>query len=269
MRPHLLVNEIDFPSLPKMFGHSSQIELIAGPCAVENISQMEEVAKELKNKNVRFMRGGAYKPRTSPYDFQGLGIEGLKMLKFVCEKYSLYSVSEVMSPEMMEAATKYVDIIQIGSRNMHNTVLLREAGKLDHPILLKRGMMSTLREFLLAAEYIVKEGNKKIVLCERGIKTLEDSTRNTLDISSIAIIKNETSLPVIVDISHSLGRKDIIHTVARALIALGIDGLMLEVHNNPAVALSDSQQQLSIEEFRLFITNLFEYNNKAITVREA
>jgi len=130
-------------------------------------------------------------------------------------------------------------------------------------------MMSTLREFLLAAEYIVKEGNKKIVLCERGIKTLEDSTRNTLDISSIAIIKNETSLPVIVDISHSLGRKDIIHTVARALIALGIDGLMLEVHNNPAVALSDSQQQLSIEEFRLFITNLFEYNNKAITVREA
>ena len=236
-----------------MFQIKNNFNIFSGPCAVENIEQMEVIAYKLYKNNLRFMRGGAFKPRTSPYEFQGLGIEGLKLLKYVCKKYSLISVSEILDPRDVENSREYIDIIQIGSRNMNNTPLLKEVGKTNQPILLKRGLMSTLKEFLLAAEYIVSTGNKNVILCERGIRTFEDSTRNTLDISSVAIIKKETSLPVIVDLSHSLGRKDIVVPIAKAVIALDVDGVMLEVHNNPPVALSDSRQQLSLEDFQSFL----------------
>lgn len=204
---------------------------------------MELVAQNLIKNNIEFLRGGAFKPRTSPYDFQGLGVEGLKILSEVCKNYSLTSVSEIMDVRDIEIGMKYIDILQIGSRNMMNYSLLKEIGKTQHPVLLKRGMMSTMKEFLLAAEYIVSNGNTNLILCERGIRTFETSTRNTLDISSIAIIKKETSIPVIVDLSHSLGRKDILLPISKAVIALGADGIMIEVHNNPAEALSDKEQQ--------------------------
>ena len=252
MNENLLVHSLEFPSLKDMFGINDEICIIAGPCSIENIEQLELIATTLKQNKVRFMRGGAFKPRTSPYEFQGLGIDGLKLLKQVCDKYSLLSVSEILDPRDIENALEFIDVIQIGSRSMQNTALLKEVGKTNHPVLLKRGMMSSLREFLLAAEYIVSEGNNTIILCERGIRTFENSTRNTLDISSIAIIRNETSLPVIVDLSHSLGRKDILLPVAKAVIALGVNGIMLELHNDPANALSDAKQQLSIQEFKDF-----------------
>ena len=247
-----LVKTIDFASLPGLFGLCPGFSLIAGPCAVESCEQLERIAQKLAGNGLKFIRGGAFKPRTSPYEFQGLGIEGLKILNYVSKKYSLISVSEITDARNIEKAVGLIDVIQIGSRNMQNTDLLKEAGSSKHPVLLKRGIMSKVDEFLLAAEYIASSGNKKIILCERGIRTFEDSTRNTLDISGVAIIKKETSLPVIVDLSHSLGRKDILIPVARAVAALGADGIMLETHDNPAEALSDSKQQLSLEEFQAF-----------------
>ncbi|MCL2717176.1 MAG: bifunctional 3-deoxy-7-phosphoheptulonate synthase/chorismate mutase [Lachnospiraceae bacterium] len=254
-----LTHPINSPSLADMFEIDDGFSIMAGPCSIESIKQMESIAQVLKQKQIKFMRGGAYKPRTSPYDFQGLGIEGLKLLKDVCKKFSLLSVSEILDPRDIEKAIDYIDVIQIGSRSMPNTALLKEVGKTNHPILLKRGMMSTLKEFLLAAEYIACEGNKNIILCERGIRTIEDSTRNTLDISSVAIIKKETSLSVIIDLSHSLGRKDILLPIANAVIALGVDGIMLEVHDDPSNALSDSKQQLSIQEFEDFYEELSKF----------
>ena len=256
MNDKMLVQTITFPSVMEMFGIGKEICVIAGPCSIENKDQLESIARAIKQQKVRFIRGGAYKPRTSPYEFQGLGMEGLKLLKYVAKKYSLISVSEVLDPRDVEKSNEYVDMIQIGSRSMQNTALLKEVGKTKKPILLKRGMMSTLNEFLNAAEYVVLEGNENLILCERGIRTFENSTRNTLDISSIAIIKKETSLPVIADLSHSLGRKDILEPIAKSVIALGVDGIMVEVHNNPAIALSDAKQQLSLEEFKSFINNL-------------
>ena len=249
----LLIHTTEFSPISEMCGIKSGFNILSGPCAVENMEQMEIIAHKLYENNLIFMRGGAFKPRTSPYEFQGLGIEGLKLLKHVCKKYSLISVSEILDLRDIEKFQEYVDIIQIGSRNMNNTALLKEVGKTNQPILLKRGLMSTLKEFLLATEYIVSLGNQNVILCERGIRTFEDSTRNTLDISSVAIIKKETSLPVMVDLSHSLGRKDIVVPIAKAVMALNVDGVMLEVHNNPPVALSDSKQQLSLEEFQNFL----------------
>ena len=256
MGQQLLVQTRHFPSLTQMFTEANGFSIIAGPCSVENKEQMETIGQKLKQNNIKFMRGGAYKPRTSPHTFQGLGLEGLQLLKNVCEKYSLFSVSEILDPRVIEESLQYIDIIQIGSRSMQNTTLLKEIGKTDHPVIIKRGMMSTLEEFLLAAEYVVAEGNNNVILCERGIRTFENSTRNTLDISSIAIIKKETSLPVIADLSHSLGRKDIVIPIARAVIALGVDGIMLEVHNHPSAALSDKQQQLTLEEFQTLLHNI-------------
>lgn len=255
----LLIHTSKFPSIMEIFKISSGFNIFSGPCAVENINQMEIIANKLYENNLKFMRGGAFKPRTSPYEFQGLGIEGLKILKHVCKKYSLISVSEILDPRDVEKSQEYIDIIQVGSRNMNNTALLKEVGKTNRSILLKRGLMSTLKEFLLATEYIVSCGNQNVILCERGIRTFEDSTRNTLDISSVAIIKKETSLPVIIDLSHSLGRKDIVVLIAKAAMALGVDGLMLEVHNNPSVAFSDSKQQLSLDEFQLFLNEIIAY----------
>ena len=259
MSDKLLVKNNNFQTLQEMFRLKNKFNIIAGPCSIESEEQIEIIAKKLIEHNIKFIRGGAFKPRTSPHDFQGLGIEGIKLLHHICKKYSLLSVSEITDVRDVEESMKYIDIIQIGSRNMQNTDLLKEVGKTKHPVLLKRGMMSTLKEFLLAAEYIVSNGNTEIVLCERGIRTFETSTRNTLDISSIAIAKKETSLPVIVDLSHSLGRKDILIPVARAMVALESDGIMLEVHNNPAKALSDIEQQLSLGEFQEFCNSMLPY----------
>lgn len=256
---NLLIKSQRFKSLSEMFRISQYKSIIAGPCSVESSDQVEIVAQNLVHNNIKFIRGGAFKPRTSPYNFQGLGIEGLKILYSISKKYSLISVSEIMDIRDIETGLQYIDIIQVGSRNMTNYPLLKELGQTRNPILLKRGMMSTLNEFFLAAEYIVSNGNENLVLCERGIRTFENSTRNTLDISSVAIIKQETSLPVIIDLSHSLGRKDILLPISKAVLQLDIDGIMVEVHNSPATALSDRQQQLSIEEFQEYCDKLSPY----------
>lgn len=229
--------------------------IIAGPCAIERMDYLEDIAMMLKNKGISFIRGGAFKPRTSPYDFQGLREDGLKMLNEVGKKYDLYTVTEIVDTRDVERVIKYVDVLQIGARNMHNIELLKAVGQTNHPVILKRSWGATLQEFMFAAEYIGLEGNRKIILCERGIRTFERETRNTLDIASIPIIKKETSLSIIVDLSHSLGRKDIINSIAMAALGAGADGLMIEVHPYPELAFSDSKQQLTPEEF----TELIEY----------
>jgi 3-deoxy-7-phosphoheptulonate synthase/chorismate mutase len=230
--------------------------IIAGPCAVEKVEYLETIAAFLSSKGVKFLRGGAYKPRTSPYDFQGLGEEGLKILQSVGQKYGMITVTEVVDTRDVGVVAHYVDVLQVGARNMQNFELLKEVGTTNHPVLLKRGMMSTMQELMLAAEYIGLRGNRKIILCERGIRTFETKTRNTLDISSIPIIKKETTLPILVDLSHSLGRKDIIKPVAKAALAVGADGLVIEVHPHPEFALSDAKQQLNPAEFEEFLEYL-------------
>lgn len=228
---------------------SNEPMVIAGPCAVENMGYVEEVAVLLKKNGVKFLRGGAFKPRTSPYDFQGLKEDGLKILHEVGKSYGLITVSEIVDTRDLDIVSKYIDVLQIGARNMYNYELLKEVGQSKLPVLLKRGLSSTIQELMFAAEYIGLQGNRRIILCERGIRTFETKTRNTMDISSVAIIKKETCLPVIVDLSHSLGRKDIINPIAKAALAVGADGIMVEVHPYPELALSDSKQQLNSEEF--------------------
>ncbi len=230
--------------------------LIAGPCAVESYEQVYTVAKALKERGVRLLRGGAFKPRTSPYDFQGLGLEGLKILRQVADEFDMVVISEVVTPAHLEMATEYVDVIQIGARNMQNFELLKEAGTVDKPVLLKRGLAATISEFIHAAEYIVSKGNSNLMLCERGIRTYERATRNTLDISAVPILKQETHLPVIVDVTHSTGRRDLLIPAAKAALAIGADAVMVEVHPDPAVALSDSAQQMDIDQFNEFVDEL-------------
>ncbi|MFC6117193.1 bifunctional 3-deoxy-7-phosphoheptulonate synthase/chorismate mutase [Macrococcoides bohemicum] len=225
---------------------------VFGPCSVESIEQVDAVAKNLHQKGEKFIRGGAFKPRTSPYDFQGLGVEGLKVLGEMKKRYDLNVVSEIVNPNHFDLADPYVDVFQIGARNMQNFELLKEAGKTNKPILLKRGLSATIEEFIYAAEYIYANGNSKIVLCERGIRTYEKATRNTLDISAVPILKQGTHLPVLVDVTHSTGRKDIMLPVARAALAVGADGVMAEVHPDPSVALSDAGQQMDLNEFETF-----------------
>ncbi|ADU31516.1 bifunctional 3-deoxy-7-phosphoheptulonate synthase/chorismate mutase [Evansella cellulosilytica] len=232
--------------------------LIAGPCSVESYEQVEAVAKTLKQEGIKFLRGGAFKPRTSPYDFQGLGEEGLKILKDVAKKYDLSVISEIVNPKDIEMALDYVDVIQIGARNMQNFELLKAAGSVDKPVLLKRGLSATIEEFINAAEYIHAGGNGNIMLCERGIRTYEKATRNTLDISAVPILKQETHLPVWVDVTHSTGRRDLLLPTAKAALAIGADGVMAEVHPDPAVALSDSAQQMDIPQFQNFVSSLVE-----------
>lgn len=227
--------------------------IIAGPCAVENLEQMLTVVEGLSHLGITILRGGAFKPRTSPYSFQGLGLEGLKIMREAADRYGMKVVSEVMSAEHLEWAEDYVDMIQIGARNMQNFELLKEAGHCKKPVLLKRGLAATLEELVLAAEYIYARGNTQIVLCERGIRTFEHWTRNTLDLSAVPILKLKTHLPIMVDVSHSTGRKDIIVPISRAAIAAGADGLMVEVHNNPAIARSDAHQQLDLQEFETLV----------------
>lgn len=233
-------------------------ELIAGPCSIESWEQMRQTAEALREKGVRIIRGGAFKPRTSPYDFQGLGIDGLKMMKEVADEYGLLTISEVVTPAHLEAAAPYLDIIQIGARNMQNFELLKEAGMMKLPILLKRGLAATMEEFLMAAEYIVSRGNSQVMLIERGIRTYEKWTRNTLDISAVPILKQESHLPVLVDVSHSTGRKDILLPCAKAALAAGADGVMVEVHPNPPEAWSDSEQQIDLAQFRSFADQLMD-----------
>ncbi len=226
-----------------------EIIIIAGPCAVENYDLLYEVAKEVKSAGAKVLRGGAFKPRTSPYSFQGLGEEGLKYLASVAKELNLVTISEVMDSRQVELVSRYVDILQLGARNMQNFNLLKEVGQTQKPVLLKRGMPSTIKEWLMSAEYILSEGNFNVILCERGIKTFEDFTRNTLDISAIPIVKQQSHLPVIVDPSHATGKWGLVPSVSKAAVACGCDGLLIEVHCRPEEALSDGQQSLLPERF--------------------
>jgi len=223
--------------------------VIAGPCGVESEDQTLKSAEAVKAGGGHMLRGGAFKPRTSPYDFQGLGLKGLKILEKAKQKTKLPVVTEVIDPRDVTWVCEYADILQIGARNMQNFSLLKEVGKANKPVLLKRGMYSTLREWLNCAEYILAEGNPNVILCERGIRTFETYTRNTLDLSIVPAIKELTHLPVMVDPSHGTGRLSLIESMSLAAVASGADGLILEVHNNPKEAKSDADQQLTPEQF--------------------
>lgn len=218
--------------------------LIAGPCAVESYDQMDETAQELSESNVKILRGGAYKPRTSPYAFQGLGEEGLKILRSVADNHGMAVTSEIMDVSQLDSFMKYVDIFQVGARNMQNFNLLKELGTIHKPVVLKRGLSSTFEEWLMSAEYIMAGGNGQIILCERGIRTFENYTRNTLDLSAIPVIKKLSHLPIIVDPSHGTGLRDKVEPMSRASIAAGCDGLIIEVHHNPECAMCDGAQSL-------------------------
>lgn len=228
--------------------------LIAGPCSVEDPAQMEQVALHLVAKNVHFLRGGAFKPRSSPYSFQGLGLEGLKILQDTGRRHDLITVSEVLDTRAVEMVSDHVDILQIGSRSMYNYQLLKEVGATNKPVLLKRGLSATVEELIYAAEYIAAQGNNQIILCERGIRTFENQTRNTLDISAVPLLRQQTYLPVLVDVSHAAGRSDILAPLGRAALAAGANGLMVEVHPAPWQARSDGQQQLNLSAFDRFMT---------------
>ena len=223
--------------------------MIAGPCAVENQEQICTITEFLSKLGIRFLRGGAYKPRTSPYSFQGLKTEGLILLREAADKYGMAVVSEIMSEDKISELVEYADILQVGTRNMQNYPLLRALGKAGKPILLKRGMSSTIEEWLLDAEYIVSSGNERVILCERGIRTFENATRNTLDIAAIPLVKSLSHLPVILDPSQGTGIRDLVPAVSKAAIAAGADGLIIEVHNQPKEALSDGDQSLYLDQF--------------------
>jgi 3-deoxy-7-phosphoheptulonate synthase len=230
--------------------------VIAGPCAVETKEQLGETAAGVKAAGAHALRGGAYKPRTSPYAFQGLGIEGLEMLRQASRDTGLPSVTEVVEVADVAAVHEHADALQVGARNMQNFRLLKELGGIKKPIILKRGMAATIKDLLLAAEYIVAEGNDNVILCERGIRTFETATRNTLDLNAIPYIKQKTHLPVLVDPSHGTGVRDLVSPMARAAVACGADGIMVEVHRNPAEALSDGEQSLFIPQFQELMTSL-------------
>jgi 3-deoxy-7-phosphoheptulonate synthase len=234
----------------------SGIVIIAGPCAVESHEQLFETARAVKMGGARVLRGGAFKPRSSPYNFQGLGEEGLKLLGQIRNDTGIPVVTEVMDTRQVELVADYADMLQIGSRNMQNYPLLKEAGLCRKPILLKRGMMATIEEFLLAAEYILNQGNDQVILCERGIRTFETSTRNTLDLSAVPMLKRLSHLPVIVDPSHGTGLRWMVPAMSKAAIAVGADGLIMEVHYKPDEALCDGYQSLSLEEFARLMTDL-------------
>jgi len=228
---------------------SKTLTVIAGPCAVESKQQTLKVAEFVKKNGATILRGGAFKPRTSPYSFQGLGEEGLKILAEARKKTGLSIVTEVMEPRYVKLVAKYADVVQIGARNMQNFPLLFEVGKCGKPVLLKRGMSATIEDLLLAADYVMSKGNEDVILCERGIRTFETATRNTLDISAVPIVKKLSHLPIIVDPSHATGRRDLIVPMAKAGIAAGADGIMVEVHSNPDKALCDGSQSLTLDGF--------------------
>ncbi|MDG1755959.1 MAG: 3-deoxy-7-phosphoheptulonate synthase [Bacteroidia bacterium] len=232
------------------FVGKEELCLIAGPCAVESERQLDEIAKGISDLGIKFMRGGAYKPRTSPYAFQGLKKEGLKLLKEASKKYDLKIVTEVLDTTLIEEAYSYADIFQVGSRNAKNYQFLKELGKTDKPILLKRGMSSTVNEWLLAAEYILLGGNENVILCERGIRTFDTSLRNTMDVAAIPLVKELSHLPVIADPSQGTGKRSLVTPLSLASIAAGADGLMIEVHNEPEEALSDGFQSMYLNSMK-------------------
>jgi 3-deoxy-7-phosphoheptulonate synthase/chorismate mutase len=227
--------------------------LIAGPCAIESREQVEATAAHVAARGVRLFRGGAYKPRTDPYSFQGLGEEGLRLGRAACDAHGLRFVAELMDAADLPVFERSVDVIQIGARNMQNFRLLKAVGRSKLPVLLKRGLSATIEEWVMAAEYLLHEGNPNVILCERGIRTFERFTRNTLDVSAVALAKLETHLPVLVDVTHSGGRRDLLVPLTKAALAVGADGIMLEVHPNPAVALSDQKQQVDFEGFDAYL----------------
>ncbi len=233
-----------------------QIVLMAGPCAIESMEQLEEVGKALKKAGVSILRGSAYKPRSSPYSFQGMGEEGLKLHAAAQKKHGMPTITEAMSVADLELISEHVDILQVGARNMQNYDLLKALGKCKKPVILKRGLSATIEEWLLSAEYILAHGNPNVILCERGIRTYETATRSTLDLSSIPVVKQLTHLPVIVDPSHAAGRKDLIPALSKAAIAAGADGLLIEVHHDPKNAKCDGKQSLLPKELAELIPEL-------------
>lgn len=249
----------------------NHFNMIAGPCSVENEDQIFEVAEFLSKNHIKFIRGGAYKPRTSPYAFQGLKREGLKLLRKAADAYQLNVVTEVMDLSLIDEVSEFADVLQVGSRNMSNFYLLSHLGKIKKPILLKRGMSAKIQEWLLAAEYILSGGNEKVILCERGIRTFDDTVRNTLDIAAFPIIKELSHLPVFSDPSHGTGNRDRVIPMALASAAAGCDGLMIEVHPNPENALSDGPQSLYMNQFESLISplkNILRVHSKHIDFEE-
>lgn len=237
------------------FGNGEFV-IIAGPCSIENEAQIMKIAHILKEKGIKIMRASAFKPRTSPYAFQGLGIEGLKLLKKVREETGLLVETEVMDVRDVQIAAQYADILRVGARNMQNFDLLKEMGKIDKPVIIKRGMAATINEFIMAAEYILMNGNKNVILCERGIRTFETAYRNTLDLAAVAVLKNQTHLPVIVDPSHAAGKRELVPALSKASAAVGADGLLIEVHHDPDAAESDGAQSLNPDQLTKLIDEL-------------
>jgi 3-deoxy-7-phosphoheptulonate synthase len=230
--------------------------LIAGPCAIENREMIFEIAEEVKKNGGQFLRGGAFKPRTSPYDFQGLGEEGLRYMREAADANGLLVITEIMDTKDIPLFIKYSDILQVGTRNMQNFSLLKELGSCGKPVMLKRGMSATIKEFLMAAEYLMAYGNSEVILCERGVRTFETATRNTFDINAVALLREKTHLPVIADPSHGTGRKSIVVPVACAAVVAGAQGVTIEIHKNPSCALSDGPQSLNFDEFTKCVKKL-------------
>ncbi len=230
--------------------------VMAGPCSVESLEQVMDIAKEVKASGAHMYRGGAYKPRTSPYSFQGMKIEGLQILRKQKETYDMPIISEIMSVKDIAAFEEYVDIFQVGARNMQNFDLLKELGKVNKPVLLKRGFSNSIEEWLMSAEYIMAHGNPEVILCERGIRTFEKYTRNTLDLSAVAIVKEISHLPIVVDPSHAVGKWEYVEQLSKAAIAVGADGIIVEVHNDPVNAMSDGRQSLKPKKFDQLMTTL-------------
>lgn len=226
-----------------------EVVVIAGPCSVENEEQIFKIAKYVKDSGAKILRGGAFKPRTSPYSFQGLGEEGLKLIRAAADMYKLKVITEIMDKSHIDLIEKYADILQVGARNMQNYTFLKELGKASKPVMLKRGIAATIDEWLMSAEYILSGGNQRVILCERGIRTFETATRNTMDISAIPVVKKKSHLPIIADPSHGIGIRDKVIPMARAAIAAGADGIMVEVHHDPDHALSDGAQSLYPDQF--------------------
>ena len=235
---------------------SNEVSVIAGPCSVESEKGLLEVARSVKKSGAKLLRGGAFKPRSSPYAFQGLGEEGLKYLSQARDETGLKIVTELMDPRDAELVDRYADVVQIGARNMSNFNLLKEVGKLKKPVLLKRGLSSTVKEWLMSAEYILDEGNMQVILCERGVRTFETETRNTLDLSCVPLVQSMSHLPIIVDPSHAVGRADLVAPMCMAALAAGTDGLLIEVHQNPEEALCDGPQSLRLEDFTSLMESL-------------
>jgi 3-deoxy-7-phosphoheptulonate synthase len=248
-RPQGTVVEVSNVKVGKVEIGGGSLVVMAGPCSVESQEQIEESARIVAEGGAQILRGGAFKPRTSPYSFQGMGEEGLEIMRAAADRHGLLMVSEVMDPSQLPLLAKYADILQIGARNMQNFNLLREAGRLSQPVLLKRGIAATIEELLLAAEYIMSGGNYNVILCERGIRTFETATRNTMDVSAIPVVKKLSHLPIIGDPSHGTGRRDMVLPMARAAVAAGADGLMIEVHPDPDNAMSDGAQTLTPKQF--------------------